>query len=68
MKYFWTITTMLALAGTLVWAQAKGFRDEPLYDFVCGSYQVIGKLPDSDQLIPGRSSLNAQATNWRLCV
>jgi hypothetical protein len=54
MKYFWTITTMLALAGTLVWAQAKDFRDEPLYDFMCGSYQVIGKLPDSDQLYFGK--------------
>jgi len=54
MKYFWTITTMLALAGTLVWAPAKDFRDEPLYDFVCGSYQVIEKLPDSDQLYSGK--------------
>jgi len=50
MKYCWTITMVLTLASTLVWAQAKDFGDEPLYDFVCGYYQVIGRLPDSDQL------------------
>ena len=54
MKYGWTMTMVLALVGTLVWAQAKDSRDEPLYDFVCGSYQVIGKLPDSDQLYSGK--------------
>jgi hypothetical protein len=54
MKYGWTMTMVLALAGTLVWAQAKDFRDEPLYDFLCGSYQVIGRLPDSDQLYSGK--------------
>jgi len=54
MKYCWTITTVLVLASTLVWAQAKDFSDEPLYDFVCGSYQVIGRLPDSNQLYSGK--------------
>ena len=54
MKYGWTMTMVLALVGTLVWAQAKDSRDEPLYDFVCGAYQVIGKLPDSDQLYSGK--------------
>jgi hypothetical protein len=45
---------VLTLASTLVWAQAKDFGDEPLYDFVCGYYQVIGRLPDSDQLYSGK--------------
>ena len=54
MKYCWTITTVLVLASTLVWAQAKDFSDKPLYDFVCGSYQVIGRLPDSNQLYSGK--------------
>jgi len=54
MKYRWTMTMVLALFSTLVWAQAKDFGDEPLYDFVCGSYQVIGRLPDSDQLYSGK--------------
>jgi len=54
MKYCWTITTVWVLASTLVWAQAKDFSDEPFYDFMCGSYQVIGRLPDSDQLYSGK--------------
>jgi hypothetical protein len=54
MKYGWTMTMVLALVSTLVWAQAKDPHDEPLYDFLCGSYQVIGKLPDSDQLYSGK--------------
>ena len=45
---------VLALVSTLVWAQAKDFSDEPLYDFLCGSYQVIGRLPDSNQLYSGK--------------
>ncbi len=57
MKYYWTITTVLALVSTLVWAQAKDMSDEPLYDFLCGSYQVIGRLPDSDQLYSGKAEL-----------
>jgi hypothetical protein len=61
MKYCWTITTVLALASTLVWAQAKNFNDEPLYDFVCGSYQVIGRLPDSDQLYSGKVEFKRSA-------
>ena len=54
MKYFWTMTMMLTLASTLVWAQAKDIGDEPLYDFLRGSYHVIGRLPDSDQLYSGK--------------
>ena len=54
MKSCWTITMVLALVSTLVWAQAKDFSDEPLYDFLCGSYQVIGRLPDSNQLYSGK--------------
>jgi hypothetical protein len=54
MKYCWTITTVLALVSTLVWAQVKDLSDEPLYDFLCGSYQVIGRLPDSNQLYSGK--------------
>jgi hypothetical protein len=61
MKYCWAITTALVLASTLVWAQAQNFSDEPLYDFLCGSYQVIGKLPDSDQLYSGRVDLKRSA-------
>ncbi len=57
MKYCWTAMAVLALASTLVWAQAKDLSDEPLYDFLCGSYQVIGKLPDSDQLYSGKVDL-----------
>ena len=57
MKYCRTITTVLALASTLVWAQAEDPSDEPLYDFLCGSYQVIGRLPDSDQLYSGKVDL-----------
>jgi len=45
---------VLTLASTLVWAQARDLGDEPLYDFVCGSYQVIGRLLDSDQLYSGK--------------
>jgi len=54
MKYCWTITTVLALVSTLVWAQVKDLSDEPLYDFLCGSYHVIGRLPDSNQLYSGK--------------
>lgn len=54
MKDCWAMTTVLALVSTLVWAHAKDFRDEPLYDFLCGSYHVIGRLPDSDQLYSGK--------------
>ncbi|MGE5839316.1 MAG: hypothetical protein ACM34H_05230 [Deltaproteobacteria bacterium] len=54
MKYGWTMTMVLALVGTLVWAQAKDLNDEPLYDFLCGSYHVIGRLPDSNQLYSGK--------------
>jgi hypothetical protein len=61
MKYYWTITTVLALAGTLVWAQVKDLSDEPLYDFVCGSYQVIGRLPDSNQLYSGKVEFKLSA-------
>ena len=50
MKYCWYVATVLASVSTLVWAQAKDSSDEPLYDFLCGSYQIIGRLPDSDQL------------------
>ena len=57
MKYGWTITMMLTLVSTLVSAQAKDFSDEPLYDFLCGSYQVIGRLLDSDQLYSGKVDL-----------
>ena len=57
MKYCWTITTVWVLASTLVWAQARDLGDEPLYDFVCGSYQVIGRLLDSDQLYSGKVDL-----------
>jgi len=57
MKYCWTVATVLALVSTLVWAQAKDSSDEPLYDFLCGSYQVIGRLPDSDQLYSGKVEL-----------
>ncbi len=45
---------MLALVSTFGWAQAKDSSDEPLYDFLCGSYQVIGRHPDSDQLYSGK--------------
>jgi len=48
---------VLTLASTLVWAQARDLGDEPLYDFVCGSYQVIGRLLDSDQLYSGKVDL-----------
>ena len=57
MKYCWTVATVLALVSTFVWAQAKDSSDEPLYDFLCGSYQVIGRLPDSDQLYSGKVEL-----------
>jgi hypothetical protein len=53
MKY-WTITMVLALVSALVWGQGKDFSDEPLYDFLCGSYHVIGRLPDSNQLYSGK--------------
>ncbi len=48
------MTTVLALVSSVVCAQAKDFGDEPLHDFLCGSYQVIGRLPDSDQLYSGK--------------
>lgn len=51
------MTMVLALVGTLVCAQAKDFRDEPLYDFLSGSYHVIGRLPDSNQLYSGKVEL-----------
>ncbi len=56
MKYCWTMTMVLvlALASTLAWAQAKDSGEEPLYDFLCGSYQVIGRYPDSDRLYSGK--------------
>src|SRR5512136_1509094 len=54
MKYSWTMTIVLAFVSGVVWAQAKDLHDEPLYDFLCGSYQVIGRLPDSDQLYSGK--------------
>lgn len=54
MKYCWTVTAALALVSTLLWAQTKGMSDEPLYDFLSGSYQLIGRLPDSDQLYSGK--------------
>jgi len=54
MKYCWYVATVLALVSTLGWAQANDFTDEPLYDFLCGSYQVIGRLPYSDQLYSGK--------------
>ena len=54
MKYCWTITTVLAVASSFAWAQAKELSDEPLYDFLCGSYHVIGRLPDSNQLYSGK--------------
>jgi len=57
MKYGWYATMVFVLVSTLVWAQAKDFSDEPLYDFLCGSYQVIGRLPDSDQLYSGKVDL-----------
>jgi hypothetical protein len=57
MKYFWTIMAALTLVGTFVMAQAKDMSDEPLYDFLSGSYQVIGRLPDSDQLYSGKADL-----------
>ena len=57
MKYCWTVTTALVLASSFVWAQAKDLSDEPLYDFLCGSYQVIGRLPDSDQVYSGKINL-----------
>ncbi len=57
MKYSWTIMAALALVGTLAWAQAKDMSDEPLYDFLSGSYQAIGRLPDSDQLYSGKAEL-----------
>ena len=54
MKYCGYLATVLALVSTLVWAQAKDLSDEPLYDFLSGSYQVIGRLADSDQLYSGK--------------
>ncbi len=54
MKYGWIITTVLALVSTLVWAQAKDSADDALYDFLCGSYQAIGRRLDSDQLYSGK--------------
>ncbi len=57
MKYCWTITTVWALVSTLVWAQARDLIDDPLYDFLCGSYQVIGRFPDSNQLYSGSVDL-----------
>jgi len=57
MKYCLTITTVLALVSTLVWPQANPSGDEPLYDFLCGTYRVIGRLPDSDQLYSGKVEL-----------
>ena len=57
MKYCWYVATVLALVSTLGWAQAKDSSDEPLYDFLCGSYQIIGRLPDSDQLYSGKVDL-----------
>jgi hypothetical protein len=63
MRYCWTIATVLALVSTLVWAQAKDFSDEPLYDFLCGTYQVIGRLPDSDQLYSGKVDLKRSGTH-----
>jgi hypothetical protein len=63
MKYCWYVATVLALVGTLGWAQANDFTDEPLYDFLCGSYQVIGRLPDSDQLYSGKVDLKRLGNN-----
>ncbi len=54
MKCCLTLATVLALVSTLVWAQAKDVDDEPLYDFLCGSYDVIGRLPDSNQVYSGK--------------
>ena len=48
------MTMVLALVTPFVWAQAKDFSDEPLYEFLYGSYQVIGRLPDSNQLYSGK--------------
>jgi len=57
MKYRWIIAMLLALVSTLAGAQAKDFIEEPLYDFLFGSYQVIGRLPDSDHLFSGKVDL-----------
>lgn len=54
MKYGWTMTIVFAFVSSVVWAQTKHFSDEPLYDFLCGSYHVIGRLPDSNQLYSGK--------------
>lgn len=57
MKYFWTIMAALTLVSTFVMAQAKDMSGEPLYEFLSGSYQVIGRMPDSDQLYSWKAKL-----------
>ena len=57
MKYRWIIVMLLALVSTIAGAQPKDFIEEPLYDFLCGSSHVIGRMPDSDHLYSGKVDL-----------
>ncbi len=57
MKYCSYVITVAALVSTLAWAQTHDVVDEPLYDFLSGSYRVIGRLPNSDRTYSGKVEL-----------
>jgi hypothetical protein len=66
MKYCWYALTVLLLVSALAWAQAKDAIDEPLYDFLCGFYQVIGRLPDSDQTYSGKVEIKLSGNHLEI--
>jgi len=55
MKYLYMIACLLMFSGTLVLAQDHDAGEEvALYNFLNGSYRLIGKYPDSEKTYSGK--------------
>ncbi len=54
MRFILLIIAVILLLNTLVISQNEESEIDFLYDFLSGSYEVIGRLPDSDELYNGK--------------
>ena len=57
---------ILVFISSSVWAQNKCGDIEFLYDFLQGTYKVIGKMPDSNQTYTGKVILKIEGNQMQV--
>jgi hypothetical protein len=67
-KFFYLVLVLLAVFLAPVWAQSpgKGGEEDSLYEFLQGTYHIIGRLVDSSLTYTGRVALTKTANGLQV--